>query len=91
MSTAHSIAIGILITIGLLSVVGFIQLLMCPFVLASNVALGVADAKLRASETERVYRKKAEALIATELVKNRAVTTEELIQLYKKEVPDGRG
>ncbi|QDY48750.1 hypothetical protein [Stenotrophomonas maltophilia] len=79
MSTAHSIALGILIAIGLLSAIGFIQLLMYPFVLASNVALGVANAKLRASEAERVYRKQMEARIATELLRRQM-----------KEVPDGR-
>ncbi len=81
MSTAHSIALGILIAIGLLSVVGFIQLLMYPFVLASHVALGVADAKLRASETERIYRKQMEARIATA----------EMLKRYREGVPDGRG
>ncbi|WP_422346980.1 hypothetical protein [Stenotrophomonas sp. DR009] len=79
MSTAHSIALGILIAIGLLSVVGFIQLLMYPFVLASDVALGVANAKLRASEADRVYRKQMEARIAAELLRRQM-----------KEVPDGR-
>lgn len=77
MSTAHSIALGILIAIGLLSVVGFIQLLMYPFVLASNVLLGVSDAKLGASEADRVYRKQMEAMIATELLRRQM-----------KEVPD---
>lgn len=81
MSTAHSIALGILIAIGLLSVVGFIQLLMSPFVLASNVVLGIADAKLRASEADRVYRKQMYSRIATEA----------LLRRHKKEVPDGRG
>lgn len=80
MSTAHSIALGILIAIGLLSAVGFIQLLMYPFVLASNVLLGVGDAKLRASESERVFRKQMEARIAAEE-----------LRLQMKEVPDGRG
>lgn len=79
MSTAHSIALGILIAFGLLSVVGFIQLLMYPFVLASNVMLHAADAKLRASEADRIYRKQMEAGIATELLRR-----------HKKEVPDGR-
>ena len=79
MSTAHSIALGILIVFGLLSVVGFIQLLMYPFVLASNVLLGVGDAKLRASESERVFRKQMEARIATELLRRKM-----------EEVPDGR-
>lgn len=77
MSVAHSIASGILIAIGLLSVVGFIQLLMYPFVLASHVALGVADAKLRASETERIYRKQMDVRIAAELLRR-----------HKKETPD---
>ncbi|MHC2115380.1 hypothetical protein ACYPJF_07735 [Stenotrophomonas geniculata] len=81
MSTAHSIALGILIGIGLLSVAGFIQLLMRPFVLASHVALGIADAKLRASEAERVYRKQMEARIATA----------EMLKRYRDEVPDGHG
>lgn len=81
MTTAHSIALGILIAIGLLSVIGFIQLLMYPFVLASNVALGVATAKLRASEVESVYRKQMEARIATA----------EMLKRYREEVPDGRG
>lgn len=77
MSAAHSIALGILIAIGLLSVVGFIQLLMYPFVLASNVLLTVADATLRASETERIYRKQMDARIAAELLRR-----------HKKETPD---
>lgn len=80
MSTTHSIALGILITIGMLSVVGFIQLLMYPFVLASNVLLGVAGATPRASEAEKVYRKQMEARIATEVLRR-----------HRKEVPDGRG
>ena len=81
MSTAHSIALGILIAIGLLSVVGFIQLLMYPFVLASNILLSVAEATLRADQAKRIYRKRDEARIATE----------ELLRRRKKEVPDGRG
>jgi hypothetical protein len=65
MSTAHSIAAGLLIAIGLLSVVGFIQLLLLPFDIAARVLIGVADARVRASEAERVYRKQVEARIAT--------------------------
>lgn len=80
MSTAHSIALGILIAIGLLSVVGFIQLLMLPLDIASRVFIGVADAKLRASETERIYRKQMDARIAAELLRR-----------HKKEAPDERG
>lgn len=81
MSTAHSIALGILIAIGLLSAVGFIQLLMYPFVLASNILLSVAEATLRADQAKRIYRKQDEARIATE----------ELLRRHRKEVPDGRG
>lgn len=80
MSTVHSIALGLLIAIGLLSVVGFIQLLMLPLDIASRVFLGFADAKLRASEADRVCRKQMEAR-----------TARELLRRQMKEVPDGRG
>ncbi|MDA5337846.1 hypothetical protein LRM36_05385 [Stenotrophomonas maltophilia] len=70
-----------LIAIGLLSVVGFIQLLMYPFVLASNILLSVAEATLRADQAKRIYRKQDEARTATE----------ELLRRHRKEVPDGRG
>ncbi|WP_442256105.1 hypothetical protein ACS0OT_07115 [Stenotrophomonas maltophilia group sp. RY12688] len=81
MSTAHSIALGILIAIGLLSVIGFIQLLMLPLDIASRVLIGFADAKLRAHEEEQAYRKQIEAEVAREQAKTRC----------REEVPDGRG
>jgi len=81
MSTAHSIALGLLIAIGLLSVVGFIQLLMLPFDIAARVFIGAADATLWANEAERVYRKQFEAKIATV----------EMLKRHREEVPDGRG
>lgn len=81
MSTAHSIALGLLIAIGLISVVGFIQLLMLPLDTAGRVFIAVADAKLRAGDAERIYRKQVEARIATA----------EMLKRYREEVPDGRG
>lgn len=81
MSTAHEIALGVLIAIGLLSAVGFIQLLMLPFDIAARVFIGIADANVRANEAERVYRKQVEARIATA----------EMLKRYREEVRDVGG
>lgn len=80
MSTAHSIALGILMGIGLLSVVGFIQLLMLPFDIAARVFIGAADVTLWASEVDRVNRKQMKVRSAKELLRRQM-----------KEVQDGRG
>jgi hypothetical protein len=66
-STTHGIALGILIAIGLLSVVGFIQLLMLPFDIAARLLFGAADAQLKAKEAERIckLRMRADMAIAS--------------------------
>lgn len=81
MSTAHSIALGLLIAIGLLSVVGFVQLLMRPFDIAFQIMCGVGEEMLRAKEAERAYRKRIEFEVARLEMRGQ----------LKKEVPDGRG
>lgn len=81
MSTAHSVAVGLLIAIGLLSVVGFIQMLLLPFDIAARVFIGIADANVRANEAEQFYRKQVEARIATA----------EMLKRYREEVRDVGG
>lgn len=60
MSTAHAIALGLLIAIGLLSVFGFIQLLLHPFNVAARAVHGSADALIYAKQMQRARQKQIE-------------------------------
>lgn len=70
MSTAHAIALGLLIAIGLLSVVGCIRILLHPFNVAARVLYGAADAIAYNKQMERAYRKQIEAKVAIAEMRN---------------------
>lgn len=61
MTTAHAIALGLLIAIGALSVFGVIQMFLRPFNIAAKAIYGVADALVYARQMERACRMQIEA------------------------------
>lgn len=71
MSTAHAMALGLLIAIGVLSVVGFIQMLLYPFNVAARVIYGAADALVYSKQMERIHRKQIEAELAGEELRSK--------------------
>lgn len=66
-TTAHEIALGILIAIGLLSVIGFVQFLLLPFDIPARILFSAGEAQVRANEYERVCRIRHEAAVKAEM------------------------